>query len=451
MAGTPLNSADTAAPSSATGVVTINPGDKITNGVQYYNLGGTTYQNSQYQAPFSGDSAKSSSSVGTSSDAYGNAVDNLGNGITTAANTPPVINTGTTTVNSGYNSATGTDPQADADLAASQAQQKAEETQLQTERDQALQKLQTDQAAETTALTNTQNNETGSTTRNLLYLQQGGQSASAQAYLNKLSDTHTQEMNALSAKYQTAIQQAQNAYTDKDFALADKYAADAKTIKDDAYKRNQDFIDTTLKISADNRAQQTATYTQQKDQQTFNKDNKVSSRFYMYPGSATVFDSITGQPVTSDEYAKLGGAGQAGGYKDVQVIDPNASQQHSPAYVEYQDYLSSGGTPMSFSDYQTMDANRKARAGGPTAAETKAANDASINASLNSLPSYWKTQGYIQGNGKISSQDYITAKQQFVQKYGTDLPNAGTYFDNTMGTYVDRSGANYKSDYGIGI
>lgn len=47
----PLNYKDTVATGNPAGVATINPGDTIMSGVQYYKFGNTTYQNSAYQAP----------------------------------------------------------------------------------------------------------------------------------------------------------------------------------------------------------------------------------------------------------------------------------------------------------------------------------------------------------------------------------------------------------------
>lgn len=57
-----LNPKDTLAPTGATGVVTLNPGDKITNGVQNYRIGtGPIYQNSLFQP--SGNTSASTTTV----------------------------------------------------------------------------------------------------------------------------------------------------------------------------------------------------------------------------------------------------------------------------------------------------------------------------------------------------------------------------------------------------
>lgn len=57
----------------------------------------------------------------------------------------------------------------------------------------------------------------------------------------------------------------------------------------------------------------------------------------------------------------------------------------------------------------------------------------------------WAAEGYIQGNGKISSGDYKDAKNAWRQQGFT-----GAAFDNAMDSLIDKSSKNWKQDYGYG-
>lgn len=89
-----------------------------------------------------------------------------------------------------------------------------------------------------------QNNaETGSTSAALAraggYL---GVSGSSTGVLQNLAETHKNDMLALESKRQAALSAARNAYEDKDFALAQAKAADAKDIEQTAYTRQQAYF-----------------------------------------------------------------------------------------------------------------------------------------------------------------------------------------------------------------
>lgn len=115
------------------------------------------------------------------------------------------------------------------------------------------------------------------------------------------------------------------------------------------------------KTQADNKA------ALQKSADTFAKDNNITSRFYKYPGSNTVYDSTTREPLTYEQYVARGGTGKPGAaFPDVQTLSSEGNLKDYPA--SYQEYLlaKKDGFTGTYNDYQNLDANRKisiARAG----------------------------------------------------------------------------------------
>lgn len=390
----------------------------------------------------------------TTSDPATNYVNNLGNDINTGATTPPIISTGTGAGQVGY------DP--NKDPAVIKALEDAEEArvkrqnELKTQRDKEIERLTGEKATEAQKLSEVQANETGSSTRNLLYLQQGGQSASAQAYLNQLEVSHTREMTALNAKYNTAIQQAQNAFTDKDFELAKYYADQAKTIKDDAYKRNQDFIDNVLKIhtSAVNDAK--FALDEDKNQQQLRQDirdfnQKIGNTQPFYELAGTVFNSLTGEFYsTKEEFLKAGGKEDM---SNVFSVKPNENKQYAGGDLgEFQYLVDTGvyqqGQFLQFLAQKQADRAAIARAGRPSISVGQQQFNLTQEqtAAIRSLSLYWKNNNYIAGNGTVDSTVYKKAKQAFVAQYGTD---AGKAFDDAMLVYVDSTKPTYKNEYGL--
>lgn len=64
-----------------------------------------------------------------------------------------------------------------------------------------------------------------------------------------------------------------------------------------------------------------------------------------------------------------------------------------------------------------------------------------VNVFYNNQLETWKKNGIIQGNGKISSTDYIKAKQYWKEALGGYVANVGNVFDNMFSNLVDK----YKS------
>lgn len=105
-----------------------------------------------------------------------------------------------------------------------------------------------------------QTKEMGSTNTGLLraggYL---GESGSAQGVINNLGEKHRLEISTLEAKRQDAIQSAQSAIEDKQFALAQAKANDIKSLEKEINDRKNTFFNQVLNLTQESRAQETAT------------------------------------------------------------------------------------------------------------------------------------------------------------------------------------------------
>jgi len=117
-----------------------------------------------------------------------------------------------------------------------------------------------------TRLEGQQKDETGSTAATLAriggYL---GPSASATGALLKLAQEHKYQMLDLEAKRSSAINEANNAITDKQFTLARAKLQEVKDIEAEVYNRKQDFFNNTIKVQQEARQQDEAVRTQIKD------------------------------------------------------------------------------------------------------------------------------------------------------------------------------------------
>lgn len=82
-----------------------------------------------------------------------------------------------------------------------------------------------------------------------------GATQSQEGVLQNLKGTFDAEKTALTSKRDAAINAANAAYGDRDFALAKELANNAKSLQNDIYKRQTDSADQELRIAADNRAQ----------------------------------------------------------------------------------------------------------------------------------------------------------------------------------------------------
>lgn len=83
-----------------------------------------------------------------------------------------------------------------------------------------------------------------------------GATQSHQGVLQNLTDTFTNEKNALMAKRDAALQAARDSYDGKAFAIAKEQLDLAKNTEQEIYNRQKDFAEQKLSLARENRAQQ---------------------------------------------------------------------------------------------------------------------------------------------------------------------------------------------------
>jgi hypothetical protein len=257
---------------------------------------------------------------------------------------------------------------------------------------------------------------------------------------NLIIKSYKNELDTLYNKREAGISQARNAYNDADFSLAEAEMKNAKDAQDQIYQKQKDFADLFLDIYSQQRQDATLALQQQKEQAQFNKDNNVTGRFYQYPGNSTVYDSITGQPVTYQQYVAAGGVGKPGAtFPDVQVVTPQT--EHSTAYKEWQDYTATGGK-LNFNDYMNMDANRKASRTTVLTYNQQEAEQLKFYAQ--GVGSKLATK--VGPDGYVSPSEYKTARNAWV-----GAGYAADEFDSRFSNYVNPANKNDTtgvSDYG---
>jgi len=183
----------------------------------------------------------------------------------------------------------------------------AQRQSLDSRRKAEISRISGDYGAAKTDLAQTQRKEVG--TQSMGLARMGGfDSASGQAVLTNLSRTHINEQEVLLSKKETAILQAQQAFEDKDFALAKLQLDDAKETEKLIYDRQKDHIALTLSLKGEERANAAFELTKQqrldglrKEAEEFNYKNGVQSPFITIDGT-TVLRSETHEPVTEAQF-----------------------------------------------------------------------------------------------------------------------------------------------------
>lgn len=166
------------------------------------------------------------------------------------------------------------------------------------------------------------------------------------------------------------------------------------------------------KTQADNKA------ALQKSADTFAKDNNITGRFYKYPGSNTVYDSTTREPLTYEQYVARGGTGKPGAaFPDVQTLSTEGNLKDYPA--SYQEYLlaKKDGFTGNYNDYQNADANRKvsiAKAGAAVYAG---------GLSNQELTQVQKITGQFDGEPIVKNFNVIAEGKSFVDSISNDTQN----------------------------
>ena len=279
----------------------------------------------------------------------------------------------------GYNASTDQSVIAGSTTSAQYLADQQQRTALQQQRDQEIQNLTTQQGIDVAALNTTQANETGGDTRNLLamggYL---GNNSFSNSYLSSLQVSHEQAMQTLNAKYTSAIQAAQNAYTNNDFAAADKARSDAAAYIKAAQDANTEFLNQTDKIQTQNREQAAQTYTEGAAQRDatkamadfIQKNATGKLPFAMFGGSVMYASGPNaGQTIDPSQFAALG-VDQS---TVEQISDSTAnSTTDTKNYAAYAKALTdAGGKPVLFGDWMLQQkragaANTFINTGGPS-------------------------------------------------------------------------------------
>ena len=129
-----------------------------------------------------------------------------------------------------------------------------------------------------------------------------GDSASAAGAMVNLNQTHQFQLNDLEAKRQGALQEARNAITDKQFAIARLKTEEAKDYASEISKSKQQFFENNLKILQEQRQQDETNRTVIKD--------KLSNMALLDPaqipdGAKKEIDDFYGIPGFTDKYINV--------------------------------------------------------------------------------------------------------------------------------------------------
>lgn len=221
-------------------------------------------------------------------------------------------------------------------LSSNQALLEERRSELQRRRDQEIERLGKEFDSAKASQGQAQKSETGTSSMGLARIG-GFDSASGQAVLTNLQRVHEGEQQDLLNKRQAAIAQAQNAYNDKDFALAQLQLEDAREAEKLIYDRQKDFINLSLQLKGEQRAdlnsqlqQAQFEYGKQRDKvqdqrqaAEFAMKHNISKPFYVIGGIR--YDTSTGEALSNDEYIKRGGDPNL--QTNVQVIEPGSEME----------------------------------------------------------------------------------------------------------------------------
>lgn len=392
-------------------------------------------------------SATPSSPTATTSDAASTAVDGIGSGITDAAQNPPTAptpgnpsgNPATAAPNSylqydgtygpnpdpygfgtpGYQPAN--DPRVAADANTANAPYVAQDAQLQQEEAAEVANLQGEEATDEATQSGTDAAAASNAELALGASSSGAPGSAAVQYMQTLANAHQQSMQTLQAKYQTQIQAAQDAFSDKDFAVAEAETKNAQDTKAAATAANTTYLDYVQKQAAqaetDSRdaadeANQQATQANNAQTQARDTINTVLTNF-----GGTTWDQLP--PATQ---ASLTQIEQAAGFPSgmlaqglatikQQQMQAQASQAAATlAARQSQDSIANSMREVALSISAQNAANNQA---------TKTLTPDEVTSIFDNASSYGNTQ-YLTTDGSLAN---LTPDQQSVAKIAAD--NAG--------------------------
>lgn len=304
-----------------------------------------------------------------------------------------------------------------------------------------------------------------------------GDSGSAQGVINTLGEKQRLEISALEAKRQDAIQSAQNAIDDKQFALAQSKANDIKSLEKEINDRKNTFFNQILNLTQEDRAQQTATRQKIDDQlkamslvdpATISPEQfSYIDNFYKTPGftknylsasslaakAKTQKDQIdatkayvdllssipAGMSISLPDGSKVSGIGKAGDYEVFNKEDANGK-------VTVVRFNKATGT---FTQYNAGNIGTPSASNSEEVSITKLKNFTDTFSSLEK-----DDNGFLKGitsNGidpvtgmatstvKISPVGVYNALRQGFIKGNPDIKKAGEVFDNNYLKYLNGS------------
>jgi len=226
----------------------------------------------------------------------------------------------------------------------------ARQDQLKTEQQGEIDSINAQFNQERQQLEHTQANETGAFSNTLAriggYL---GESASGQGAMVNLQNVHNQQIDALESKRRGALGQAQAAYNDKNFQLANSLIQESKDYHNQILQAQKDFSDTRLKYLDSQRAdkefqlkQQQAQLEKQRAAQEFALKYRIPADKPFYSIGGTVYRTADQEPAPNPEaYTQLGGKGD---FSDVFPLTGNAGAEQDMVMNFAKEYPDAGIT-----------------------------------------------------------------------------------------------------------
>lgn len=318
-------------------------------------------------------------------------VDNLGNQITDTVNKPPQVP-------SLFDTTALTEGKEDGQKLITDRRK-----QLEDRRKTEIDRITAEFDSAQSTLSSAQKNEKGSSSMGLARIG-GFDSASGQSMLIKLEADHKSEQQALLTKRQTAIQMANNAHEDKDFALAELQLKEAREMDKAIYEREKAFVDYTIDLKNQFRQDAQFDFNKKKEEndimrlaRDFAVENGIQDPFYVIGGA--IYESQTGLPIAYDEFIDKGGDPT---FANAKIIEPG--EQDAKDFVrklaeQYPDAISIDMTPEQAQQALGGSAiyKDKIRPPAQTTERNRASKITMLNLAKNELakPEYYGTDTYL--------------------------------------------------------
>jgi hypothetical protein len=268
--------------------------------------------------------------VGTSTN-YRAAIGDLGNNINTAKSTNPVAN-----LFGGADTSALTDA-----YKGYQTDTQNYQNQLAARKDAAIKGINSEFDTLKTDTQRAQTNETGAQSASLAriggYL---GDSASGNGVLLNLENRHRQELQTIEQKRAAAINEAQTAFEDNNFKVAQQAYQEAKDLQSQIYARQKDFADFSLQYQQFQNTKDQQQLAKQQAAQEFALKYKIPANKPFYSIGGTVYRTADQKAATSpQDYAAMGGKGD---FSDVYALTGNIAAEQDMVASMAKDYPDAG-------------------------------------------------------------------------------------------------------------